>query len=154
MGNSYDGDVAAWAYEQAAHLRNHNWTALDIDNIAEEIESVARAEENELGRHLAELLAAQLRWKLQKNERHPSWARLMDRKRSRIQRFLKQMPSLQPLLSDFEWFQSSWHDALLAVAKETSIEGVPLEPIWTVEQVLNPDFLPDLDHDFYPRCVL
>ena len=33
MGALYDGDVVAWAYEQAALLRAGRWSELDIDNI-------------------------------------------------------------------------------------------------------------------------
>jgi len=47
----YNRDFYAWTLEQAALLRNHQWEALDIENLAEEIESfgklaAARTEES------------------------------------------------------------------------------------------------------------
>ncbi|NCC29400.1 MAG: DUF29 family protein, partial [Gammaproteobacteria bacterium] len=40
----YDRDFFAWANEQAALLRAGRLAAADIDNIAEEIESMGRSE--------------------------------------------------------------------------------------------------------------
>lgn len=44
MGTPYEKDVVAWAIEQAALLRAGNLSALDIVNIAEEIEDVGKSE--------------------------------------------------------------------------------------------------------------
>ena len=44
MADLYDTDVVAWAYQQAALLRARQWSSLDLENIAEEIEGVAKAE--------------------------------------------------------------------------------------------------------------
>ncbi len=44
----YDRDFFAWANEQAALLRAGRLAAADIDNIAEEIESMGRSEKREL----------------------------------------------------------------------------------------------------------
>lgn len=62
MGNLYDTDIAAWASEQAALLRGRQWSALDIENIAEEIDSVGRTEKRELGSRMTVLLAHLLKW--------------------------------------------------------------------------------------------
>ena len=48
MGTSYETDVVAWAMEQAALLRAREFSAIDIEHIAEEIEDVARSEQREL----------------------------------------------------------------------------------------------------------
>ena len=42
MSNVYESDFYAWAMEQAALLRERRLDAADIDNIAEEIESMGR----------------------------------------------------------------------------------------------------------------
>ena len=57
MSNSlYDRDFYAWANEQAALLRAGKLTEADIENIAEEIESMGRSEKRELVSRLAILL--------------------------------------------------------------------------------------------------
>jgi hypothetical protein len=36
----YDTDLYAWALDQAGYLRGKQWEALDINSLAEEIESL------------------------------------------------------------------------------------------------------------------
>jgi hypothetical protein len=48
MSDFYEHDFYAWANEQAALLRSGNFSAADIANIAEEIESMGRSEKREL----------------------------------------------------------------------------------------------------------
>jgi hypothetical protein len=45
MHARYDQDVVAWANEQAAFLRAHEFSALDTDHIADEIEDVGKSEQ-------------------------------------------------------------------------------------------------------------
>lgn len=52
----YDSDFYAWTNEQAALLRAGKLSAVDIENIAEEIESMGRTEKRELVSRLRTLL--------------------------------------------------------------------------------------------------
>ena len=52
----YEQDFYAWVNEQAALLRAGQLERVDIGNIAEEIESMARSEQRELVNRLAVLL--------------------------------------------------------------------------------------------------
>jgi Domain of unknown function DUF29 len=45
----YETDFYAWLQTQAAHLRAKEWDSLDIDNLAEELDSLARSERNGCG---------------------------------------------------------------------------------------------------------
>jgi hypothetical protein len=57
MSNTlYERDFYAWANEQAVLLRAERLDAADIENIAEEIESMGRGEKRELVNRLAVLL--------------------------------------------------------------------------------------------------
>ena len=56
MSATYDTDFYAWANEQAALLRSGNLSAADIENIAEEIESMGKSEKRELVNRLTVLL--------------------------------------------------------------------------------------------------
>lgn len=57
---NYNEDIAAWAIEQARFLRNRQFEQLDIENIADALEDVAKAEQRELAERLASLLALTL----------------------------------------------------------------------------------------------
>src|SRR5260370_40648867 len=46
-GASYDRDFCAWSLEQARLVREGRWDAVDRDNVAEEIESLGRAQLNQ-----------------------------------------------------------------------------------------------------------
>src|ERR1700691_5139612 len=67
MRNSnYETDFYGWANEQAALLRAGQLSAADIENIAEEIESMGRGEKRELVNRLSVLLAHLLKWRFQR----------------------------------------------------------------------------------------
>lgn len=143
MGHLYEGDIVAWANEQAALLRSRNWAALDIENIAEEIESVGRTEKRELGSRMTILLAHLLKWHFQSSRRSNSWLRTIRTQRRKIARALEKMPSLRPCLSDADWLDDAWENAVELAARETGIEEFPENLVWSVNDVLDSEFLPD-----------
>ena len=53
----YDGDIIAWANQQAEFIRNKQFDLLDLENIAEEILDVGKSEFRELRNRLAVLIA-------------------------------------------------------------------------------------------------
>ena len=61
----YDTDFYAWTNEQAALLRAGRWSEADVENIAEEIESMGRSERRELVSRLTVLLMHLLKWRFQ-----------------------------------------------------------------------------------------
>ncbi len=143
MGNRYDEDIAAWAFEQAEHLRRRNWSALDIENIAEEIESVGRAEKRELASRMSVLIAHLLKWQVQPVHRTRSWLRTIQHQRERLDRLLQKMPSLKPCLKDQEWLGDAFEEAVSFASKETGLDDFPEYFPWTVDQVLDINFFPD-----------
>ena len=52
MGTLYDDDVVAWAEQQAALIRARQWSLVDVDNIAEEIEDVGKSDKRALRNHM------------------------------------------------------------------------------------------------------
>jgi len=49
--HSYNGDIVAWANERARLLREGQFSQLDIEHIAEEIEDVGKSEQREREPH-------------------------------------------------------------------------------------------------------
>ena len=71
--DTYNRDFYAWAMEQAALMRAGRLAEADIQNIAEEIESMGRGEKRELVSRLTVLLTHLLKWRAQPGLRGRSW---------------------------------------------------------------------------------
>ncbi len=143
MSKLYDTDVVAWASEQAELLRSGQWSRLDIDNIAEEIEDVGKSAQRELGSRVAVLIAHLLKWKFQPELRSKSWLATIAVQRRALARKLQSMPSLKRFYFDEQWLGEAWDDALAIAIAETGLHEFPESLIWTSRQVLDPDFFPD-----------
>jgi hypothetical protein len=61
--STYDKDFYAWAMENAELLRQKKFEEIDIDNIAEEIESMGKGNKRSVFSHLSILIAHLLKWK-------------------------------------------------------------------------------------------
>jgi Domain of unknown function DUF29 len=70
---SIDADFHAWLLEQASALRNQQYDRVDWQNLAEQLDSMARAERRELRSRLTTLLAHLLKWRYQAKRRSRSW---------------------------------------------------------------------------------
>jgi Domain of unknown function DUF29 len=139
---AYEQDFYAWLTEQAAHLRAKQWAALDIDNLAEELDTLGRSERNALWSHLRILLLHLLKWRYQPERRTRSWRGSITRARQNVALRLRQSPSLRPELSDF--MAEAYDDARRLAADQT---GLPLVTFpetceWDADEVQRFDFLP------------
>jgi Domain of unknown function DUF29 len=90
----YDVDFYAWTIEQAGLLRAGRLSEADIENIAEEIESIGRSEKRELVNRLTVLLIHLLKWQAQPAFRDTSWRLTIAERRGRLVEHLKDNPSL------------------------------------------------------------
>ena len=93
MDTSYDTDVVAWANEQAALLRAGKLDAIDVLNIAEEIEDVGRSQlhavESLLTQAIRHMLKAEA-WPLSRDA--PTWrADAIDFRQQATRRFTPSM---------------------------------------------------------------
>ena len=84
--NSYDRDVIAWASEQARLLREGQFSQLDIEHIAEEIEDVGKSEQRELANRMVILLSHLLKWQFQPSRKGSSWEITIRNERRAIHR--------------------------------------------------------------------
>src|SRR2546428_80611 len=69
MTTLYHTDFYLWTQDQAALLREGKVQALDLDNLAEEIESLGKSQRHELEHRLDGLLMHLLKWRYQPSRR-------------------------------------------------------------------------------------
>lgn len=142
MGTDYESDVVAWANEQAALLRARQFSALDVENIAEEIESVGRSEQRELKNHMAMLVARLLKWQYQSGGRCSARQRVIKELRRIIDIMFRMAPALKGSLTDPYLIAGVWSDAIIQSVEELAV-ALPETCPWTLEQALDEAFLPD-----------
>jgi hypothetical protein len=142
---TYDGDIIAWANEQARLIRAGLFEQLDIEHIAEEIEDVGKSEQRELENRMAILLAHLLKWEHQAERRGNSWRNTIEDQRKRIARRIEKTPSVKANLEDSEWWRGIWADALDTAVKETGLlyEDFPKSQSWSFEQIMDAKFWPE-----------
>lgn len=121
MNTNYNSDVIAWVQEQASLLRSGQFSLLDIEHIAEEIEYAGKSEQRELASRMSVLLAHLLKWEYQPERRGSSWEDAIHTQRERIARRIRKTPSLKLSLTDADWQADVWDDAVDDAIKETGI---------------------------------
>ena len=90
----YEQDFYQWTQQMATVLRNGHFDQLDIENIAEEIESLGRSDRRELKSRLTVLLMHLLKWHYQPEQQSNSWRATITEQRIRILDLLSESPSL------------------------------------------------------------
>lgn len=138
----YDRDFYLWLEMTAMLLRKGKFSQLDMPNLIEEIEAMGRSEKEALESNLVVVLMHLLKYKYQPSIRSNSWKSSIREHRRRLKKALKNSPSLKPYLN--EVFAEAYRDARDLAADETglSLENFPLQSPFTIEETLNPDYLP------------
>jgi hypothetical protein len=140
---SYDDDFHAWTTEQAARLRRDRPATVDWQNLAEEIESLGRSDKRALGSDLKVVLEHLLKWRYRPEKRSESWTDSLEEHRDRIARIIADSPSLAGWPS--EVLTAEYSRARRKALKDTKLQpsAIPVVCPFTVEQALDPDYLPD-----------
>jgi hypothetical protein len=116
----YERDFYSWLMDQARHLRDGRFDALDHDNLAEEIESLGREQFNKLVSALRVLMLHILKWDHQRSLRSRSWVLSIDEQRLEIADVLADNPGLKPRIG--EAVARAYRRARIEAAKETGLE--------------------------------
>jgi hypothetical protein len=116
----YEHDFYSWLMEQARHVRDGRWDALDRDNLAEEIESLGREQFNKLVSALRVLMLHMLKWDHQPSLRSRSWALSIDEQRLEIADVLADNPGLKPRVA--EAVARAYRRARIEAARETGLD--------------------------------
>lgn len=138
-----DQDFLQWTQQQAEYLRKGYWAGLDIENLVEELETLGRSEQKELGSYLQVLLMHLLKCQYQPEKRTKSWNNTLSNCRDKIQDCLEDTPSLQRFLKNPEWVEKYYRRARRDAAKETQKPDTtfPAECPYAIAQILDPSFL-------------
>jgi hypothetical protein len=138
----YEKDFYAWSIHNAKLLREGKLSEIDIENIAEEIESMGKSEKRELISRLAVLLAHLLKWEFQSERRGNSWTYTIKEQRLRLQDLLNDSPSLKKSLK--ENLDHAYEHALIIAVGETDLSerSFPKKCPFSLQQALDKDFLP------------
>jgi hypothetical protein len=140
---AYDEDFFEWTMEQARLLRSGDFSEIDNENIAEELESMGRSLRRELRNRLVVLIAHLLKWKYQPRFRSRSWSATAREQRRQIGSLIEDAPSLRSLVP--QELNHLYKVAREKAADETGLPeaGFPAECPFTPEQILAAEFLPE-----------
>jgi hypothetical protein len=140
----YERDFYTWANEQAALIRAGKFDRIDIENIAEELETLGRSEARELESRYAVLLAHLLKWRYQPRLRGPSWRRSITRERTKeIPKHLAANPGLRARQQKL--FEDAYQTARDKAIDETFLpeSTFPTNCPFTMDEAMDPSFWPD-----------
>ena len=138
----YNHDAFQWYNENAKLLREKKFDLIDIENLAEEIESMGRSERSRLESYLVQLLLHLLKWKYQPNRRGSGWEISIKKQRRHIKDHLDENPSLKGHISSI--CEKAYYYSKLDAMEETglALETFPEKMPFTIEEVLQDKWLP------------
>lgn len=140
---SYEKDFYAWSIHNAKLLRAGKLSEIDIENIAEEIESMGKGEKRELINRLAVLIAHLLKWKYQPIRRSRSWKLTIKEQRIQLAHLFEESPSLK---HEIELkLKDAYEQAVVIAERETALEEktFPKKSPFDLKQCLNQNFFPE-----------
>jgi hypothetical protein len=143
---AYDADFYAWTQQQAAALRAKDFAALDLEHLAEEIESLGKRDRRAIFSQLERLLLHLLKWAYQPlaHERYgASWRASIRQARRVIADLIEESPSLRD--APAERLAAAYRRARERASEQTFIpvHSFPETCPWPIERVLDPNFWPE-----------
>lgn len=144
-GSLYDRDFYAWTQEQALLVREGRFSNLDLENVAEELESLGKRQKREIRSRMVVLLLHLLKWRFQSSRRSGSWQSTLIGQRDDLLSDLEESPSLGGYPA--AQLEKAYKTARQKAAAETRLplDTFPEVCPFTIEEILDPDFLPGSD---------
>ena len=139
----YDRDFQLWLEQQTDLLRQRRFDELDLDNLIEEIDAIARRDKREVESRLIVLLIHLLKYRYQAQKQSRSWLGTMDEQRLELELVFRDSPSLRAYAASV--LASSYAKARKRAVKETrlGIERFPATCPYSLSQILDEDFFPE-----------
>lgn len=116
----YEADFYQWTQDTAGRLRRGEFTQIDVAALVEEVEDLGKREKSAIQSRLTVLMGHLLKWDCQPANRSRSWQATIELQRTRIERLLKQSPSLRPFVS--QSLHESYAEAVLLAIKDTGLD--------------------------------
>jgi hypothetical protein len=143
MSTQYDTDFYAWLQEQAALLKARRFDALDLDNLVEEVESVARQECHLLHHRFRTLLTHLVAWWGMLPEHCIRWQHVIASQRYELQTILEDSPSLLAVAT--RELLDAWAQVRAESQEHWPYAVFPMDCPWPITALLDEDFFPALD---------
>jgi Domain of unknown function DUF29 len=139
---TYDSDFHLWSQTQAAAIRKGKFAEIDLENVAEEIESLGRSDRREIRSRLEIILIHLLKWQFQPAKRKNGWKASIYESRRKVKMLIEESPSLRSFPEQV--LAEEYHSAVHQASTETglSVSRFPPECPYTIANVLDKDFLP------------
>lgn len=139
----YEKDFYSWAMQNARLIRLGELSDVDLQNIAEELESMGKSEKRAFMNRLAVLIAHLLKWQFQPGMRSNSWMYSIKEQRASLQDLLEDSPSLGSEIE--QKLEKAYSKAIIIAAKETGLPESTFPSTWpySFSQTLDYNFLPE-----------
>jgi Domain of unknown function DUF29 len=139
----YERDFCLWVEEQARLLKEGRLQQLDLINLIDEIEDLGIHAKKAVQSNLVVVLKHLLKYQFQPQRRSRSWLSSIAKRRRRLRNDFATSPSLRPYAR--EQFEQCYQDGRRQALIETGLapDALPSTPAYSLEQTLDPDFLPD-----------
>jgi hypothetical protein len=143
--NLYDEDYCLWLETTAKLLQERRFEELDIDNLVEEIQGLAKSDRRELRNRLTVLLEHLLKlayWEEERQACSRGWKNTIREQRRQIKLLLNDSPSLKPFL--LKMIAECYADAREDTGEKTGlpIDTFPEQCPFTPEETLKFEYLP------------
>ena len=137
--DAYRTDYAGWAFQQARLVRELRPNGIDVENVAEELESLGKQQHDTLESVLGVILLHMLKWDYQPMRRGVSWLKSVAEHRRRAAKIVRKNPSLKPLLADT--LTEAYADARADASFETGLpeRAFPSECPYTWDAMMTRD---------------
>ncbi|MEM7693298.1 MAG: DUF29 domain-containing protein [Pseudomonadota bacterium] len=142
LSAAYDDDFLLWTQEQAASLRHARPNGFDWENIAEELESLGRADRREIKTNMRAVVLHVLKCAHQPEKHKGQWESSIIEHRRRAVDLQMESPSLKPFLA--AEFSAIYDTARERAAAEMGkpIDTMPRHSAYSLETLLTPGWLP------------
>ena len=145
LRTAYSDDFYTWTQEQGARLRAGELNGLDLENLAEEIESLGKSQFASLVSALRIVLLHMLKFDHQPERGTRSWALSIVEHRRRVSYELRDSPSLKSRLA--EATERAYDFGRIEASRET---GLPLKQFpetcpYPLDAIMNRPFAIDPD---------
>ncbi|NBC32008.1 MAG: DUF29 family protein [Alphaproteobacteria bacterium] len=147
MSVRYDDDFFTWTQEQAAFLKARRYDQLDIENLADEVESMGKSEIREFASRVALICAhlLKLEYQTERTDKHErSWQSTVRTQRRQLRRHLEANPGLKNPAITGRALDTGWNDGRDLAVRETEIDPdvFPDDCPYSFDQIAGDDFWP------------